>query len=280
MGMKVKGRALNTILLELRLTLPRLVFRPLTLEEALLNPWRGPDINELVISHYDVCRDSLENARLETYEEFCQKMDEQAELHEEERDPQYDVFNFFEYVDLCKASGRSFHYNFREFFAIRYYIMKQRRDAPKYRMYARFVAIAVVICAIVYSLFFAPRIPDTSDIGKDYVRVYINLEVGGDIPFNSYMHTGGYSITNLKTVHHYIRDFYPETTRSGIYRMKDFDYEVKKLNEYKAVGEEIIWDKNFDYIVIPVLIPHDDYVHDRWHDVKKGTPADAMIAEA
>ena len=279
---RIKRKTFNTLAFQLRLTLPRLVFRPLTFEEALLNPWRGPDIDELVIAHYEEAHKSLESTKNtlhhSSYEEFCKKMDEQAELHPEDRDEVYNVFDYFEYVDLCKASGRARHYSFREFFAIRYYVRKQREMYPHIKMGIRLGLVIMALMIFLYIKIWAPRVPGNEEISNaGYVREYINLQVGGDIPFNAYEHNGGYRISTLTTVRKYVLEYYPGTLKSDTYRLKDWEKEVKGRNNWHRRGEDIYFDEEFRYITIPVLIKTDDYIAGRWRDANKGTTADGQV---
>jgi hypothetical protein len=278
----IKRPAFNTLAFQLRLTLPRLVFRPLSFEEALLNPWRGPSIDELVIAHYEEAHEYLENTQSTLhnlkYEEFCQKMDEQAELRPEDRDESFNVFEYFDYVDLCKASGRNKHYTFREFFAIRYYVRKQRHIYPHIKMVMRLAIIAIIALVIIYVKVWAPRVPDAEDVRNGgYVREYINLQVGSDIPFDAFEHSGGYRISSLTSVRKYVLDYYPDTLKSGIYRLKDWDEEVKGRNIWHRRGEEVYFDEEFKFISVPVLIKNEDYLAGRWRDANKGANADSQM---
>lgn len=270
MGFKIKKRRVNTILLELRLTLPRLVFRPLTISEAMLNPWRGPDINELTVTHYENSSEHLESAYPGyNYKDLCAKVDSQAELPARLRDPAFNLLEYYDYVDVCLASGRNSYYSFREFSAIRWYVKQQRMNMPKYKMVARTMVFLLLTVCILYRIFMAARIPKTDDIPSQYVRVYINILVGEEIPRDMVMNKGGYSINTLTTLHHYVNDYYPLTIRKDTYRAKDFDYEVKKNNEWHHAGEEVVWDKNFTYITVPVIITKEDWLRGCWKDNDK-----------
>ena len=272
MGFQIKKKRVNTILLELRLTLPRLVFRPLTISEAMLNPWKGPDIADLTITHYENCRDHLESAYPGySYYDLCEEVDHQVELPSRIRDQAFNLLEYYDYVDVCKASGRSTYYSFREFSAIRWYVKQQRANMPKYKMAARALFIMLIVLTVLYRMFIAARIPDKDDIPQQYVRVYINLMVGEEIPRDFFTNKGGYTITTLTTVHHYLHDYYPLTIRKGNYRAKDFDYEVKKMNEWHHSGEEIVWDKNFTYITVPVIITKEDWLRGYWRDNNKSS---------
>ena len=270
MGFEIKKRRVNTILLELRLTLPRLVFRPLTISEAMLNPWKGPDIDELIVSHYENCREHLESAYPGyNYKDLCDEMDRQADLPSRIRDQAFNILEYFDYVDVCNASGRNSYYSFREFSAIRWYVRQQRFNMSKYKMAAKALLIMLIILTVLYRMFIAARIPENEDIPQKYVRVYVNLLVGEEIPRDFLTNKGGYSIVNLTTLHHYVHDYYPDTIRKGNYRSKDFNYEVKKLNEWHHEGEEVVWDKNFVYITVPVIITKDDWLRGYWRDNNK-----------
>ena len=267
MGFKVKKKRVNTILLELRLTLPRLVFRPLTIAEAMLNPWRGPEVEELIVSHYENCQEHLEGAYPGlTYAQLCEEVDNQALLPSRARDPAFNLLEYYDYVDVVIASGRQEFYSFREFSAIRWYVKQQRANMPRYKLAVKSVLFLIITAITVHQIFFAARIPDADDISQQYVRVYVNILVGDEIPRDFITNRGGYKINTLTALHHYVMDYYPLTIRKGNYRAKDFDYEVKKKNEWKRSGEEVVWDKNFTYITVPVIITKEDWLRGSWRD--------------